>query len=265
VPRHPVHRLVARIAIAALAAGVAAGLAPAGARADHGGGAAGFTWSPQAPAAGQPVVFSLTAATLAAGVSAALWDFDDDGVFDALGPTVTTTFPAPGAKVVRLEVVAAGGNSSTVLNALTVGPPLPPAPLPPPPPPPPPGPAPPPGLMTPFPVVRLQGSVLSNGIRVTRLVVHAPAGALVRGICLGRERGCPRRSVVRRSRSPRTAVRLRLLERHLRPGAVIQVFVTQPQTIGKYVRFRVTRGRAPSRRDLCVAPAGAAPARCPGD
>jgi hypothetical protein len=261
MPRHPVHRLAARLAIAALAAGVAAGVAPAGARAD--GPAAGFTWSPQAPAAGQPVVFSVTPATSAAGVSAALWDFDGDGVFDALGPTVTTTFPVPGAKVVRLDAVDLGGNSTTVSEALTVGPPLPPAPVPPPPPPAP-AVAPPPALMSPFPVVRLQGRVLSDGVRVTALIVHAPAGARVRGVCRGRRHGCPRRSIVQRSRSPRTAVRLRLLERRLRPGAVIEVFVTQPQAIGKYVRFRVTRGRAPSRRDLCVAPAGAVPARCPG-
>jgi len=119
--------------------------------------------------------------------------------------------------------------------------------------------------MSPFPVVRLQGRVLRTGIRVTRLLVQAPAGARVRGVCLGRHRGCPRRSVVHLSRSPRTAVRLRGFERRLRPGAVIQVFVTQSQAIGKYVRFRVVPGRAPSRRDLCVAPAGVAPAHCPGE
>ena len=118
--------------------------------------------------------------------------------------------------------------------------------------------------MSPFPVVRLQGRVLRSGIRVTRLLVRAPAGARVRGVCLGRHRGCPRRSVVRRSRSARNVVRLRRFERRLRPGAVIQVFVTAPQAIGKYVRFRVAQGRAPSRRDMCVAPAGARPGALPG-
>jgi hypothetical protein len=257
--RRPVQHLAALVALTA----VAAALAPATTAADHGNGTpVGFTWSPQAPAAGQPVVFTVSPAALAAGLSAALWDFNGDGVFDALGPTVTTTFPAPGRKVVQLVAVDRGGNSGAAAAVVAVGPALPPSPTPPPPPP---APAPPPALMSPFPIVRLQGRVLRRGIRVTRLLVQAPAGARVRGVCLGRHRGCPRRSVVRRSRSSRTVVRLRRFERRLRPGAVIQVFVTAPQAIGKYVRFRVTQGRAPSRRDMCVAPAGLAPAHCPGE
>lgn len=259
--RHSVQRLaaVAAFALAGLA------LVPASTPADSGPPPTlGFAWSPQAPAAGQPVVFAVTPATRAAGLSAVLWDFNGDGVFDALGPSVTTTFAAPGRKLVRLVTVDAGGNSNAGAAVVDVGPPLPPAPVPAPPPPAP-APAPPPSLMSPFPVVRLQGRVLRSGIRVTRLLVQAPAGARVRGVCLGRHRGCPRRTVVHRSRSPRTVVRLRRFERRLRPGAVIQVFVTAPQAIGKYVRFRVAQGRAPARRDMCVAPAGLAPAHCPGE
>ena len=262
MPRHPVHRLAARAATIALATLAAAMMGRRG---------RGPTTAPSWPSRGrrrrrpgQPVVFAVAPETRAVGLSAALWDFDGDGVFDALGPTVTTTFPAAGPRVVRLVAVDRGGNSGAAANVVTVGPALPPAPVPAPPPPTP-GPAPPPSLMSPFPVVRLQGRVLRSGIRVTRLLVQAPAGARVRGVCLGRHRGCPRRSVVRRSRSSRNVVRLRRFERRLRPGAVIQVFVTAPQAIGKYVRFRVAQGRAPSRRDMCVAPAGLAPAHCPGE
>jgi hypothetical protein len=257
VRRRPVQRLAAAFALAA--AGIA--LAPAATSADN-PAPLGFTWSPQAPAAGQPVVFAVTPAALAAGLSAALWDFDGDGVFDALGSTATTAFPVPGRRAVQLVAVDRGGNSAAATAVVAVGPPLPPPPAAPPPPPPA---APAPVLMSPFPVVRLQGRVLPHGIRVTRLVVHAPAGAVIRGRCLGRGRGCPRRSDVRRSRSPRSAVRLRRLERRLRPGAVIQVFVTEPGAIGKYVRFRVGAGRAPARRDMCVAPGAVAPAPCPGE
>lgn len=256
--RRPVQHLAAVVALAA----AAVALAPATTSADHGGTPVAFTWSPQAPAAGQPVVFAVTPEVRAAGLSAALWDFNGDGVFDALGPTVTTAFPVPGRKVVQLVAVDSGGNSGAAAAVVGVGPPLPPPPAPPPAPP---APAPPPGLMSPFPIVRLQGRVLRRGIRVTRLIVHAPAGAVVRGRCLGRHRGCPHRSVVRRSRSPRVGVRLRGLERRLLPGAVIQVFVTEPGAIGKYARFRVTAGRAPARRDMCVAPAGLVPAPCPGE
>lgn len=228
----------------------------------HRSPSADFTWSPAPPAAGQSVVLSLTPDTRANGIVTALWDFDGDGVFDTLGDPVSTVFPAPGPAAVRLRVIDQRGDIATVTRLIPVGPAAPP----PPPPPPPPSAAPPaPTLMSPFPIVRLQGRVLRRRTVVTRLIVHAPAGARVRAVCLGRGRGCPHRSVVRRSRSPHAAVRLKLLERRLRPGAVIQIYITAPNAIGKYTRFSVRRGRAPVRRDMCVAPAGALPARCPGE
>src|ERR687887_2894053 len=105
--RHPVQRLAAMLAL--LAAGVA--LVPATTAADSGPKSppVSFTWSPATPAAGQPVVFTVTPAPVAAALSAALWDFNGDRVFDALGPTVTTTFAVAGPKVVRLVVVGRGG------------------------------------------------------------------------------------------------------------------------------------------------------------
>jgi hypothetical protein len=223
-----------------------------------------FVFSPSAPAAGQPVVLTATPTFGGRGTAivAALWDFDGDGAFDALGASVTTAFAVAGPHLVHLAIVDRAGDSATADRIVAVGPPLPPAP--------PPvvtrsaAPLAAPGLMNPFPVVRLQGRVLGGGVRVTRLTVLAPAGARVRGVCLGRHRGCPRRAVVRRSRSSHRPVRLRALERRLRAGAVIQVYVTAPGTIGKYTRFRVRRGGAPFRRDMCVPAAGIVPAPCPG-
>ena len=211
------------------------------------------------------MVFAVAPAARAAGLSAALWDFNGDGVFDALGPTVTTAFPVPGRKIVQLVTVDRGGNSgaaATVADrraavASRAGPA-----------PPPPAPAPPPTARAdePVPDRAAPGPRPAHGIRVTRLArACARRARACAAVCLGRHRGCPRRSVVRRSRSPRTAVRLRRFERRLRPGAVIQIFVTAPQAIGKYVRFRVAQGRAPARRDMCVAPAGLAPPHCPGE
>jgi hypothetical protein len=231
-----------------------------------GGPSASFDFSPVAPAAGQPVVLTSTSTSTSghpnAAIAAALWDFDGDGVFDAVGTSVTTTFAVAGPHVVLLKAIDQAGDSAIAERTVPVGPPLPPAP---------PvapqalaAPLPAPGLMNPFPVVRLQGRVLRRGIRVTRLTVNAPAGARVRGVCLGHHLGCPARSVVRRSRSAGRAVRLRLLERRLRPGAVIQVYVTDAGAIGKYTRFRVRRGGAPFRRDMCVVAAARLPSRCPG-
>jgi hypothetical protein len=227
---------------------------------------ASFVFTPAAPAAGQPVLLTATS-TLAAPdtpIAASLWDFDGDGVFDALGTSVTTTFATAGRHVVRLTAIDAAGGGAIAELAIPVGPPLPPAPAP--------SavvpqaiPAPPPGLMNPFPVVRLQGRLLKRGVRVTRLTVLAPAGARVRAACIGRHRGCPRRTVVRRSRSSRRAVRLRPLERRLQAGAVIQISVSEPAAIGKYTRFRVRRGGAPFRRDMCVPAGGVVATRCPGE
>lgn len=250
-------------------AGVLASLVPAQALADGGRGGGGggggrggggpvasFTFAPATPPAGQPVV--LTSTSRPAGlIRSTLWDFDEDGVFDAIGTSVTTSFAAPGPHLVRLEVIDRKGDTGIAAQTVTVGPPLPP-------PPPPPAPIATPVLMNPFPLVRMQGRILASGVRVTRLTVSAPAGARVRGVCVGSHRGCPRRTVVRRSTSPRVPVRLRALERRLRPGAVIQVFVTDGRAIGKYVSFRVPRHGAPLRRDLCVAAGGTAPVRCPG-
>jgi len=42
------------------------------------------------------------------------------------------------------------------------------------------------------------------------------------------------------------------------------VLVTKPGRIGKYTRFRLRRGAAPDRRDLCVRYGSTRPFRCAG-
>jgi hypothetical protein len=58
-------------------------------------------------------------------------------------------------------------------------------------------------------------------------------------------------------------VRVRRLERLLRPGVRIEVFVTKANVIGKYTRFRIRRGKPPARVDRCVRPGSSRPVRCP--
>jgi hypothetical protein len=55
----------------------------------------------------------------------------------------------------------------------------------------------------------------------------------------------------------------RSFERFLRPGAVIEVFVTKAGSLGKYTRLRVRRGKVPERVDLCLDAAGVKPISCP--
>ena len=118
-----------------------------------------------------------------------------------------------------------------------------------------------PELLSPFPVVRLSGSFGASALRVERLAVRAPDGVSVRLACRGRD--CPyRRKTVVPEDSP---LRFRRLERRLRAGTVIELFVTKPATIGKYTRFRVRRGRAPARVDACLLPGSSKPRPCPSD
>ena len=55
-------------------------------------------------------------------------------------------------------------------------------------------------------------------------------------------------------------MRFRRFERALRAHAVIEVFVTNPPTVGKYTRITVRKGLAPLRRDLCLVPGAKRPA-----
>jgi hypothetical protein len=113
-------------------------------------------------------------------------------------------------------------------------------------------------LMNPFPIVRISGRYLSNGARIRLLVVDAPRGAKVSIRCHGR--GCPFRKQVKSA----SLVRIKKLERLLRAGAVVKVYVTQRARIGKYTRVKIRAGKAPARLDMCLPPGSWHPIRCPG-
>jgi hypothetical protein len=104
-----------------------------------------------------------------------------------------------------------------------------------------------------------------RGTTIQELVVKAPAGARVRVHCRGR--GCPFRPYARQAR--RRARRARIIRIHrfalhlLRPGTVIEISVTKGGEIGKFTRFRIRKGRPPSRTDRCLIPGRKRPVRCP--
>ncbi len=114
-------------------------------------------------------------------------------------------------------------------------------------------------LMGPFPVVRIRGSLTRTGARIGLVGVRTPVGARVEVLCRGR--GCRRRRATYVSR--RGYVRARGFERRLRAGAVLEVIVTQPDTIGKYTRFRIRRGRPPVRTDRCATYGSRQAVACP--
>jgi hypothetical protein len=109
--------------------------------------------------------------------------------------------------------------------------------------------------LRPFPVVRVKGTLVPRGARISLLRVKAPSAATIRVRCKGR--GC---SVRRRSFG---SGRIRALERFLRAGTRITIRISKPDAIGKYVRLVIRNGSAPKRRDACLLPGGTEPADCP--
>ena len=112
-------------------------------------------------------------------------------------------------------------------------------------------------FIKPFPVVRVAGSFTLRSTTITRVSVRAPRGVRIGVQCRGRGCAYRRRALAARVRQVRS------LARRYRPGAVLQIRVTQPDRIGKYVRLRIRSGRAPLRIDRCLMPDKKRPVRCP--
>jgi hypothetical protein len=108
--------------------------------------------------------------------------------------------------------------------------------------------------LTPIPIVRLAGRTTRTGARVTLVRVKAPRRSSVTLRCAGgRRKGCPFRSKTKQA--PRSgAVRFREVERRLRAGVRLGIFVRRGDTIGKYTRFSIRKRKAPARFDACLFP-----------
>lgn len=225
---------------------------------------ASFEFSPANPKVGETVTFTSTSQpSPGEAITEHAWALDDSGGFDDFdGPTVTWSFGTPGTHVVRLRVRQSNGRQSQAAVEVPVTLPV--------------APPPPlgqgeegtttepggrdaaPAMMSPFPVVRIAGSVLPRGARVRVLSVRSPRGARVLARCGGR--GCPVRSVSRTSTTG--LVRLRRFERRLRAGITLEIFVRKPGRIGKYTRFVIRAGKPPARLDRCLVPGRERPAPC---
>ncbi len=265
------------VVVAALAAPTAASAADP---------VADFTINPTNPTTNTRVTFRSTSTDADNDIIQRSWDFNGDGAFEEPNErTVRGFFRVAGVYTITHRVTDATGGSSSVSKTITVTtpPPPPPPPAPPPPPSPPPAPsasAPPtvnvvpaarvagtvsasfaPRLLAPFPVVRIQGKVIPTGAAIRRFTVKAPGGARVRVVCSGRS--CPKRgTLVKRARKA-TILRFIGIERHLRVGTVIEVFVNRKSRMGKYTRIEIKRNAAPARQDLCVVSMRRSPSSCP--
>ena len=241
---------------------------------------ADFTWDPANPVAGDSVDLVSTSSDFEGALSELSWDLDGDGLFgDGSETQIRQPFPDAGTYDIGLQVTDSDGTVSTVRKDVVVAEPAPPPPPPPDPPPPAdlpseptggtepsagsnpplPTPTPRPRLMSPFPVIRIAGTVLPHGARVDVLSVRAPRGSRIQVRCVGS--GCPVRSLA--TTSATRLVRFRKFERRLPAGTRLKVFVRQENRIGKYTSFLIRAGAAPKRVDLCLFPKRRSPGRCP--
>jgi PKD repeat protein len=231
-----------------------------------------FAAVPGTPLVGEEVTFVSYSEDPDGEIADQSWDLDGDAAFDdATGPIATHRFSRSGEATVRLRVADDGGAAST--RSLTVvvreapavataqpsspsktEPSTGPAPLP----------APlfastPPSLLSPFPIVRLVGSVTQAGTRIRLLAVSAPRGARALVRCRGR--ACPVRRVERVvGKRPAT---FPALERLMPANLVLEVLVRRGDRIGKYTRFKLRGDRRPRRADGCLWPGSTRMTRCP--
>jgi hypothetical protein len=105
-----------------------------------------------------------------------------------------------------------------------------------------------------------------RGARVTidrLLITGVRSDATVELRCAGRR--CPihrRRGAAARHGRVNLLAPIRRARRRFRAGQTLEVRITSPDRIGKVVRYRLVRGRAPIGRRLCLRPGAARPHRC---
>jgi hypothetical protein len=112
-------------------------------------------------------------------------------------------------------------------------------------------------FITPFPVIRIAGRFKGKRTTLTRVSVKTPRGTRVRIRCSGHS--CP----FKRKAVAAKLITLRSLRRTYRPKTTIEIRVTQAHKIGKFMRLRTRRGKAPVRLDRCLKPGKTKPVRCP--
>ena len=200
-----------------------------------------FSVSDTTPGVGQRISLRSFSYDPDGAITAQRWDTDGDGAFDenVTGSAAYARFRRPGPRIVRLWVKDSSGASQTETVRLTVRRRS--------------------VLMYPFPVIRLAGSVVAGGAQVRTLEVRAPRLSQIVVKCRGLT--CPVERLATTSATRK--VRFGRMARFFETGTVIAVRVRKRNLIGKYTRWVIRGGKLPERRDLCLYPARAKPARCP--
>jgi PKD repeat protein len=219
--------------------------------------------SPGTPRVGANVTFTATASDPDGTVSAIQWDLDNDGKFnDGTGSVVSWTFTTPGSRIVAVRATDDMGVATIAFQTINVTEPTTGSSA-----------TPPPRsapstsrrlpMLSPFPIVRIRGLILRGSVRVSLLSIAAPKGATVKVVCHGAS--CAKKKSIKRrvTSSKSSPLRFRTLERRLRKGTFIEVFISAPGRIGKYTSFTIRSTAAPLRRDRCLQPGHSKPVGCP--
>jgi PKD repeat protein len=202
-----------------------------------------FAFSPTTAQVGEPVEFVSSSFDRDGSVKDEAWDLDGDGAFDdGRGDDVLYTYTSAGEKTVRLRATDSAGATSVAVRQISVKS----------------APKPPPGFLRPNPKVRLNGLILSSGMRVRVLSARAPRGSLVTVRCKGK--GCPAKQ--RRKLIKNGTVRFKTYQRFLRGGVRLEIFVSKPGKIGDYTGYTIRRGKVPKIVDRCLNGTRLRPVKC---
>ena len=102
----------------------------------------------------------------------------------------------------------------------------------------------------PLAVVKLQALVSAKGaVKLQHPTIEALRGSHVTVTCKGRK--CPFKSIERIMIA--TSLRLKAIERTLRPPLMLTFKIKRPEQLGRYVRYKVRRNKPPVRIDSCLA------------
>jgi hypothetical protein len=207
--------------------------------------AAAFVFTPSKPVTGNAVEVTSVSGDPDGPITGQAWDLDGDGQYDdGAGTTASVIFKLAGTKTVRLRVTDAQGRTDTRALSIYVAPAI----------------APQVPKLSPWPVIRVVGFASVRQVRIDLLSIRTPSGTSVKVRCIGK--GCPRRKASS-TRAKGGLLRLRWLERRLRPGTRIVIAITKPDRIGQYTTFTLRKKKKPVRKELCLYPGQAKATRCP--
>jgi hypothetical protein len=236
------------LVIAGIVSCAIAAIAPAAEYNLRGGPSASFIWFPQTPRVNETVSLVSTSTDFHSPIRAYAWDLSDNGPFGAFVPgaqITKTSFFTPAPHTVRLRVTDAQGASDITAETIRMS-------------------KAPPGVISPFPIVRIVGILLRSGVKLRVFAVKAPRSATIRVTC--RSRACPTRLRARATQAGgrgRRFTTFHAFQRRLGAGVKLEVRVSQRAKIGAYTMFQIRRRRIPLRRDTCLDTAGVRPIACP--